>query len=238
MARLVLAHGFTQTGASFAPLVDALGGDDDVVAPDLPGHGPRPAEPLDLGDAAARLGRAGGRATYLGYSLGGRVALHLALARPDLVDGLVLVGATAGLEGAGERAARRAADEDRARSLEAGGLDAFLDAWLAQPLFAGLAPAAAGLGDRRRNTVAGLAAALRRLGLGTQEPLWDQLARLSMPVLAMAGEHDHRYRALAARLAAAVGPNATTATIAGTGHACHLEDPAAVAAALTQWRTA
>lgn len=222
MARLVLAHGFTQTGRSFEPILPALALDHDVVTPDLPGHGRHPAPPTDLWGAAEELGRAGGRATYLGYSMGGRVALHLALARPELVDRLVLVSTTAGIDDEAARAARRTDDEHLAASLERDGLEAFLARWLAQPLFAGLPADAAGLEARRDNTVAGLAAALRRLGTGTQAPLWDRLAALAMPVLVVAGERDTRFCEHARRLVAAIGPSADLAIVPGAGHACHL----------------
>jgi 2-succinyl-6-hydroxy-2,4-cyclohexadiene-1-carboxylate synthase len=235
MARLVLLHGFTQTGRSFDPLVPALAAAfDEVSAPDLPGHGPAPVAPTGLEAAADHAAAAGGRATYLGYSLGGRVALHLALARPELVERLVLVSTTAGLDDPAERAARRAADDALARSLEAEGLDAFLDRWMAQPLFAGLPAGAAGVDARRENTAAGLAGALRSLGLGAQAALWERLAELAMPVLVMAGEHDDRYRRLASRLVAAIGPNATLRIVPGAGHACHLERPAAFLNALSR----
>jgi len=230
----VLVHGFTQTGRSFAPLLDGLA-DYDVVTPDLPGHGPSPEAPTDLGGAAERLGEIGGRAAYLGYSMGGRVALHLALARPDLVERLVLVGVTAGIEEDAERAARRAADEETAAGLERDGVEAFLARWLAQPLFATLSPQAAGLDARRENTAAGLAAALRRLGTGVQEPLWNRLLGLRPPTLVMAGENDDKYCELALRVGAWIGSGASLAMVPQTGHACHLEAPDTFLALLLPW---
>ncbi|MEO6121449.1 MAG: alpha/beta fold hydrolase [Acidimicrobiales bacterium] len=238
MARLVLVHGFTQTGRSFGPLLSTLGAGHQVSTPDLPGHGRRPEPATDLLAAADQLGRAGGPATDVGYSLGGRVALHLALARPDLVERLVLVSTTAGIDREADRAARRTADDALADWLELQGVERFLERWLAQPLFAGLAPDAAGLEARRENTAAGLAAALRRLGAGTQEPLWDRLVALDMPVLVVAGRRDTHYCELARRLVAAIGPNATLAVIPDAGHACHLEHPATFAALISQSTTA
>ena len=123
------------------------------------------------------LGASCGPATYVGYSMGGRLCLHLALARPETVERLVLVSATAGIEDDDERATRRAADDALATSLERDGVDAFLDGWLAQPMFATLADP--GLDDRRRNVAAGLASSLRLAGTGTQQPLWDRLASLT-----------------------------------------------------------
>ena len=230
--RLVLVHGFTQTGRSWDALAASLAGDHEVVAVDAPGHGGSADARADLVAGAGLLAAAGGRATYVGYSMGGRLCLHLAVARPDLVERLVLVSATAGIDGAEDRAARRASDEELAATLERDGLDAFLDRWLAQPLFATLADA--GLDDRRRNTVAGLASSLRLAGTGTQEPLWDRLPSLPMPVLLVAGARDAKFVAAAERMAALV-PDATLAIVDGAGHTVHLERPAAFEDVLRRW---
>ena len=225
MARLTLVHGFTQTGRSWAPVVPALSEHFEVVTPDLPGHGRRAGQPAGMDEAARIVGEEGGRGAYVGYSMGGRVALHLALARPDLVERLVLVSTSAGIEDEEEREERRRADEERAAGLEARGLDAFLDEWLAQPLFAGLPPEAAGLEARRENTAEGLAAALRRLGPGSHQPLWRRLFELRMPVLVVAGERDEAYCLLAVQLGGWMGEVASLAMVPDAGHACHLERP-------------
>jgi pimeloyl-ACP methyl ester carboxylesterase len=92
-------------------------------------------------------------------------------------------------------------------------------------LFAHLGPEAAARHTRLENTAEGLAASLRLAGTGAQVPLWDRLAELAMPVLLVAGEHDAKFRALAERMAAAIGTNATVALVTGAGHAAHLEQP-------------
>jgi 2-succinyl-6-hydroxy-2,4-cyclohexadiene-1-carboxylate synthase len=164
--------------------------------------------------------------------MGGRLALHLALDRPDEVDALVLLGATAGIEDEEERAARRRSDEVWAEVLERDGLDPFLGRWLAQPLFADLPEDAADVDDRRRNTVDGLASSLRLAGTGSQAPRWAELPRLRMPVLVLAGEHDERFAALGRRMAGQIGRNATFGTVPGAGHAAHRERPDAFLAVL------
>jgi len=229
MSRLALLHGFTQTGRSWAPLLPALeervGAHLDVLTPDLPGHGTRPGVRADLWEAARVVGDECGTAAYVGYSMGGRVALHIGLGRPDLVERLVLVSATGGIEDAGERAVRRRDDEVLARSLEDDGVDAFLERWLATPMFADLSPEAAGLIARRENTAAGLAAALRLMGTGTQEPLLRRLDELTMPVLVVAGERDDTFAEQALHLGGWIGPTAQLALVPDAGHACHLENP-------------
>jgi len=235
-SRVVLLHGFTQTAGSWRPVTGALADDHEVVAVDLPGHGRSGDERAGLWETAALVAETGGPATYIGYSYGGRVALHLALANPAVVERLVLVSTTAGIDDPTERDARRAADEALAERLEQIGVDAFLDEWLAQPLFADLPAEAAGLEDRRTNTVDGLAASLRSSGTGAMDPpLWDRLADLEMPVLVMAGEADVRFRRLGAELVRSIGDNAELVVVAEAGHAVPFERPDRFADAVRRW---
>ena len=233
--RLALVHGFTQTRRSWGPVADDLARDHELVLVDAPGHGRSAELHADRATAGRLVADVAGPAVYVGYSMGGRIVLHTALERPDLVRGLVLIGATAGLESADERAARVADDEARARRVEAIGVAAFLDEWLALPLFAGLSPAAAGRDARLENTAAGLASSLRLAGTGTQEPSWHRLGEISAPTLVVAGADDTKFVALGQRLAAGIGANATFATVAGAGHTAHLEQPAAFLAVLRPW---
>jgi 2-succinyl-6-hydroxy-2,4-cyclohexadiene-1-carboxylate synthase len=238
--RVVLVHGFTQTGRSWAPVAESLHRrrpDLEIVTPDLPGHGGRgghDGEPIDLWDTAAVVGTDGGSATYVGYSLGGRVVLHLALARPDLVTSMVLVGATPGIEDDGERAQRRAADDALADHLELIGVEAFLDEWLSQPIFATLPLERADRAGRSGHTAAGLATSLRTCGTGTQTPLWDRLAEITAPTLVVAGTLDDKFTTIGRRMAAAI-PDATFAGIGGAGHSVPLEQPDSLADAIAAW---
>jgi 2-succinyl-6-hydroxy-2,4-cyclohexadiene-1-carboxylate synthase len=205
---LVLVHGFTQTPATWEGILD--------------GHAVEVRPDGDLWATARRIGEEGGTGTYVGYSMGGRLCLHLALADPGRVERLVLLGATAGIEDEGERAARRAADERTADDIERDGGDAFLERWLAHPMFGHLSEP----GPRQRDADV-LAACLRRLGTGTQEPLWDRLPELSMPVLVVAGELDAKFTEIGRRMAEAIGDNAAFAVVPDAGHAAHLEQPEA-----------
>jgi 2-succinyl-6-hydroxy-2,4-cyclohexadiene-1-carboxylate synthase len=184
---------------------------------------------VGFGEAAAMVGEAGGVGAYVGYSLGGRLCLRLALDRPDLVRALVLIGASPGIADPAGRAERRAADEELAGRIERDGVAAFLDRWLAGPLFATLPAEAAGRDDRLANRPEGLAYALRRLGTGAQAPLWDRLPGLRPPTLLVAGALDAKFAATAGQMAAAA-PAARVALVPGTGHAVHLERPAELAA--------
>jgi 2-succinyl-6-hydroxy-2,4-cyclohexadiene-1-carboxylate synthase len=235
----VLVHGFTQTSASWTPVLDLVGPVGRQTTVDLPGHGWSGALRADLWQTAGLLADVahGSPATFVGYSLGGRCCLHLALARPAVVERLVLVGATAGIEDGEERAARIARDEALAERIEQIGVEAFLDEWLAQPLFAGLTADTAGREERLVNTPEGLAASLRLCGAGTQEPLWDRLPDIACPVLLVAGEQDERFVAHAERMAQLL-PDAAVAIIPGAGHAAHLEAPMAFVTAWRAWTQA
>ena len=224
--RLVLVPGFTQTAAAWDPVRAELGSDVDSVAVDVPTG-------LGFAETAVVLGERGGPAIYAGYSMGGRLCLRLALDRPDLVRGLVLISGSPGIADDAERAARRDADEQLAREIERDGADEFLDRWLRQPLFASLPADAAGLDERRaRNTVAALTHALRALGQGVQEPLWDRLGDLEPPFLPVAGSLDEKYVDIAFEMARAVGGDVRPILLGGAGHAAHLEQPGAVASVL------
>jgi 2-succinyl-6-hydroxy-2,4-cyclohexadiene-1-carboxylate synthase len=236
--RVVLVHGFTQTQAAWEPVAARLRARWRLVRVDLPGHGGSAGVRVGFEEAAAQLGECGGRAAYVGYSLGGRLCLRLALDRPELLRALVLLGASPGIADPAARAERRAADEALAAGIERDGVAAFLDRWLAGPLFATLPRARAGLEDRLANTPEGLAAALRLLGAGVQAPLWDRLAELRCPTLLVAGALDDRFAALAAEMAAAIGPAAHLELVPGAGHAAHLERPTEVAALLDGFLTA
>jgi 2-succinyl-6-hydroxy-2,4-cyclohexadiene-1-carboxylate synthase len=230
-AELVLLHGFTQTGRSWQPVLHALAARYRAVAPDLPGHGAfaarRPAS-FAACDAYLRA-LAAAPITLAGYSMGGRVALHAALALGDRVARLVLIGASPGIADPAERAARAAADARLAERIEAIGLEAFVREWSEQPLFAGMPRGIAEVAhaDRMRNTAAGLAAALRGLGTGIMPSLWDRLGKPAMPVELVVGERDEKFRAIAELMAAAL-PDARTHVVPGAGHAVQLEAPDAI----------
>jgi 2-succinyl-6-hydroxy-2,4-cyclohexadiene-1-carboxylate synthase len=235
---VVLVHGFTQTLGSWGVVGERLAERFEVVRVDLPGHGGSGGVSAGFEEAAGLVGEAGGVGAYVGYSLGGRLCLRLALDRPDLVRALVLIGGSPGIADPGRRAERREADEALARRIERDGVASFLDAWLAGPLFATLPAEAAGREERLANTPEGLASALRRLGSGAQEPLWDRLGQLRPPALLVAGELDPKFAGIAREMAAAIGPAAQVALVPGAGHAVHLERPDETATLVEEFLTA
>jgi 2-succinyl-6-hydroxy-2,4-cyclohexadiene-1-carboxylate synthase len=227
--RLRLVHGFSQTARSWEPVEKLLPVDWDVQALEVP-------DGLDFEATADALGHRGSNGTWIGYSMGARLCLRLALDRPEVVERLVLVSGTAGIEDDAQRRSRRESDEQLARDAERDGVDQFLDRWLDQRLFETLPRDAAQLDVRRRAyTVGRLTHQLRILGQGEQTPLWDRLGSLAMPVLVLCGQWDRTYSEIGARMAEAIGANADVVVVAKAGHALNLERPDEVAHELSTW---
>jgi 2-succinyl-6-hydroxy-2,4-cyclohexadiene-1-carboxylate synthase len=232
MPQVVLLHGFTHTGASWQPVVAALGEHDRPLTPDIRGHGAASEiRPVDLPGVLDDLDDAAPASFGLaGYSMGGRLGLHLALAHPQRVRHLLLIGASPGLADPSEREARRLADDELAAEIERAPIEEFAARWALTPVLAGLPDDVARRvhRDRLRNTPAGLAAALRGLGTGALPSVWDRLEELPMPVTLAVGERDQKFAGIAREMASAI-PEAEVVVIPGAGHAVHLEEPDAVA---------
>ncbi len=225
---LTLVHGFAQNSGCLGPLADALAADHPTTLVDAPGHGrSKDHSTVDLTRGAALLSATMPTGALIGYSMGGRLALRTALDHPDKVTSLVLIGATPGIDDAGERETRRLSDHRLAERLEAVGLERFLDEWLALPMFAGLAPWARFDEQRRVNDARALADSLRHAGTGSMTPLWDRLGEIDVPVLCITGSRDGRYCETARRMVALIGPHAEHRVIADAGHSAHLEAPQA-----------
>ena len=234
---LLLLHGFLGRGADWDAIRAHVPSRWAADAPDLPGHGTA----VGLGDdaysmdgAAARLlARLDGPADVVGYSMGGRLALHLAVTRPDAVRRLVLVSASPGLRTEAERAARRAVDAARAADLAADPAG-FLDRWYRMPLF--------DLPDalRQRLTADRLAhvdpaeagRSLAGMGTGAQPSHWGALRSLTMPTWAVVGERDAKFVGLARAMAEA--GTVQEVVLPDVAHGLLAERPEALAAALRQ----
>ena len=234
-ATVVLLHGFAGTGRAWDPVIERLDRERYTpLAPDLRGHGSaRDARPIDFGAVVGDvLAAAPPRFALCGYSMGGRVALHVALTAPERVERLILVATTAGIADERERAARRAADEELARFAETATIEQFAERWAGQPLFADTPPGAqrVWLEDLMRNDPPALAEVLRGLGTGAMAPLWDRLPELTMPTVVLAGERDAKFVAIARdRLVPAI-PRAALVLVPDAGHGLPREAPDAIAA--------
>jgi 2-succinyl-6-hydroxy-2,4-cyclohexadiene-1-carboxylate synthase len=232
---VVLLHGFTHTGASWAPLIRALGERYNPIAPDLRGHGSASErEPVSIEgviEDVLRMVDGDEAFTLAGYSMGGRIALHMALALRGRVQRLVLIGASPGIADKLEREVRLESDERLAEWIASGvNIEQVARRWEQTGVLAGQPPAVRERShrDRLRNTPSGLARALRGFGTGVLPSAWDRLGELRMPVVLIAGEDDEKYCAVAARMAPLIA-NAHTVIVPGAGHAVHLEAPDRVA---------
>jgi len=231
------------SGADWAGAISALDERFYCVVPDLPGHGASlglPPEAYTIEGAARMLLHLldeldAERPVVVGYSMGGRLALYLALRHPERCSRLFLESASPGIKDPVEREVRRRADEERAARLGSGDLAGFLEDWYRQPLFASLARHEGLLREtieaRLRNDPGELARSLRGMGTGNGPSLWGELGALRAPALAVAGELDEKYVGVAARMAS-LGPRVRTAVVAGAGHNVHLEAPGAYLALL------
>jgi 2-succinyl-6-hydroxy-2,4-cyclohexadiene-1-carboxylate synthase len=203
---LVLLHGFGGTRHAWDRVAARLEPERYTpLALDLPGHGDAADQaPVTFASCVASvLARSPERFALCGYSLGGRVALHLALQAPERVSRLMLVASTAGIEDDTERERRRATDRQLADELERIPFEGFVERWGRQPLFAGDPPDVVALAreDQRRNEPRALARVMRGIGTGEMAPLWDRMGELSMPVTVIVGARDAKFRALGERMA-------------------------------------
>jgi len=230
---IVLLHGFTQAGGIWVPVMETTTTRAPIDAPDLPGHASASHIVSDFTTTAQRLAGEFPNAAYVGYSMGGRVALHVALDHPGSVSHLVLCSTTAGIEDDDERAARRTSDDSLARRIRSIGVDAFVDEWTAQPMFASLRRSTTDEEIRKANSAEGLATSLETMGTGQQVSLWPRLHELSMPVLVVTGTKDAKFTAIGKRMKQMIGDNATHVEVTDAGHSVPFERPAEFGALLS-----
>lgn len=235
---LLLLHGFTGSVRAWDEVRPALASRASVIAVDLIGHG-RTASPPDAArytlawsanDLVSLIDGLGlDEVDVLGYSMGGRMALHFAVYHPQRVRTLILESASPGIEDPLERQKRLDADEVLAQGILDRGLEAFVSDWERQPLLA-LAPhVSAEIRARQhalrlQNNPLGLANSLRGMGAGRQMPLWSRLEHLSLPVHLIVGERDARYREIATRMQSKL-PRASLTVVLDAGHTVHVDDP-------------
>lgn len=245
---LLLLHGFTGTARSWEPHLERWAASHRVIAPDLLGHGhsDAPVDPSryalerqasDLAGLLALLEVTS--ADVVGYSMGARLALALALEHSHLVQQLVLESPSAGIADPAARAERRMADEQLAVDIERDGVEAFVDQWERLPLFASHAALPVATRERLRaervsHDPVGLASSLRGAGQGAMAPLHDRLPEITRPTLVVAGALDEigtgRARVVAESLS-----NARLEVIVDAGHTPHLERPDVFAASVDEF---
>lgn len=243
---LLLIHGFTGSIAAWGEeILDGLALAHQVVAVDLIGHGASDISPdserYRVGEVLQDLCQVLDALTletarWLGYSMGGRIALAGAVQKPARVSSLILESASPGLASENERRARRRADEALAEGILRGGLEAFVDHWMGLPLFAtqGKLPPQIRTATREfrmKNSPEALAACLRGNGTGAQPSFWEDLEGIRVPALLLAGEEDRKFTDISGRMAEKMS-GSELRVIPKAGHSIHLENPFAFLAAV------
>ncbi len=235
---LLLLHGFSGGARVWDDWAETLSSRYFLVMPDLPGHGQSfiSEDRADMAlhvtarDLVALLASLDVyQAGILGYSMGGRLALHFPLYAPSLVQFLILESTSAGLESWYDRQNRRDSDEILASNIVARGTEWFSEYWSHIPLFVSQltrAPQAAARQDaiRRSNGARGLAQSLRAAGTGQQASLWSVVNCYAVPSLILAGAEDPKFLKLAHRLHQLL-VHSDLQVIENAGHAAHLENP-------------
>jgi 2-succinyl-6-hydroxy-2,4-cyclohexadiene-1-carboxylate synthase len=236
----LVLHGFTEDDTAWAETCPLPGADYAL----LPGHGWRPCRQPGIRELATDLaaGLPLGGGDLVGYSMGGRIALRMALDHPERVRRLVLVSSGPGWRAGDERTRRTRLDEALAQILEEDGLGPFVAWWESNPVLKPARPFSADMTARLRarrlsHDPCGLAQALRAYGSGTMEGLWDRLGDIRVPTLLIAGEADARYRGVMGEMAQRM-PAATLRVIPAAGHAIHREQPGPLGEAIRGWLAA
>ena len=221
----VLLHGFTQTSRSWVRYIDLLQPEQSIIRFDAPGHANSTSVSADLPTTATMVAEQGAKADYIGYSMGARLALHIALLHPDSVRRLVLISGSPGLRTPAEQIERQQSDEHLAQEIIQVGVSQFVSKWLSNPMFANLVSTEGDIKDRLRNSVDGLVSSLTMSGTGSQQSLWDRLSELSMPVLLIVGENDQKFRQINSEMKNLISSQTELVIIQNAGHAVHLEQP-------------
>ena len=231
--RLSFIHGFTQTSQSWVHPASGLKHGTKMFI-DAPDHGESQGTSLNLVEAGNAVAEIAAGSTLIGYSMGARIALHAVLQHPDAFDGAVFVSGTAGIADEHDRLNRKLEDEARARLIEEQGNESFIRDWVRQPLFAHSVVTENDIADRLRNSASSLASSLRLCGTGNQQPLWDQLRTIHIPVLLVAGELDDKFVELATQMHKLI-PTSRIAIVPNTGHPVHTEAPEKFCEVVSDW---
>ena len=232
------------TGEDWLPIAEVLSQDFYCLLPDLPGHGNTPldaAPGYESWSAALQkmlLSHDIEQTTLVGYSLGGRLALHFSLTYPEIVTRLVLESANPGIGDPNERQKRIEWDETLSERILHEGLGAFLNTWYDLPLFESLnhhpGLKAKLRRERIRQSPQDVAAVLGALSPGRQPDLWPHLSRVQVPTLLIAGRLDQKYMGLLGEMNRVI-PNSHFVLLDGCGHNVHLEDPDRYMEELQDW---
>jgi len=238
LSKCILLHGFSGSSQNWQPLLPSLTSHFQVLTLDILGHG-RSSSPPDINryqmanianDIIALLDQQTNQPVHLlGYSMGGRLALCLAVHYPQRFKSLILESASPGLKTEAEREERRQRDNALADRIERDGIESFVDFWESLSLWASQEQLSSDTRirlhqQRLQNNSTGLANSLRGMGTGVQPSLWEKMTNLTLPTLLMTGELDKKFVGIAQEMALLL-PQTSHITIHNAGHTIHLEKP-------------
>ena len=232
--RILFLHGFMGSLQDWDSIINRLQNNYYCLAIDLPGHGRtrNPETRYSFAEAGASLIDLLKDINFspfsiLGYSLGGRLALYIALRYPGLVSKVILESASPGLKSSRQRTIRKLQDETLAIKLVNSDFNQFLQEWYDQPLFNSLRQHRDFkklLKERKMSNPEELAVSLTALSTGKQPSLWDLLSENKIAILLLAGELDLKFRGIARQMSRQC-PTCKTKIIKNAGHNIHFEDP-------------
>lgn len=233
---LLLLHGFTGDSSTWTPFFPVWGKHSRLIIPDIVGHG-KTESPEDINryrmeataeDLILLLDHLGiEQVDLLGYSMGGRLALALALLYPERIRKLILESASPGLKTSEERMLRRMKDGELANFIKDKGIKSFVDYWEAIPLFSTMSslphPKQVSIREQRlSNDTKGLANSLLGMGTGSQPSWWEKLNLLNCEVLLLTGDKDEKFCKIAEKMLKDM-KKASWIVINDCGHAIHVE---------------
>ncbi|CAO2820404.1 unnamed protein product [Amaranthus hypochondriacus] len=256
---LLFLHGFLGTSEDWIPIMKAVSGSAKCFAVDLPGHGKSRIQSgdsvnltgglsLSIEVVAAILNQlidklCTRKITLVGYSMGARIALYMALRFPGKIDGAVVISGSPGLKDETDRRIRAAKDDSRARTLTSFGLASFLGNWYRGDLWRSFREHQCFkkmvTSRLEHDDIHGLAKALSDLSIGRQPSLWDDLEHCSIPLMFIVGEKDLKFKNISHEISRKLGPtsNYEAVEVPNSGHAVHLENPLAVVRFVRQFLT-
>ncbi len=234
---LILLHGFMGSGAIFDNLIDKLRSFCNPITVDLLGHGKtssasspkRFQAKKQVDDLALIIQKVAKNSPYLyGYSMGGRLALQFALAKPSRLKGLILESANPGLNSREELLQRKKLDKKRTSAIE-NNFSTFLEEWKNLPLFK------TGTTDedrlkhyyviQRKQNPKQMAYSIRGFGTGAMPAV--QFDEIEIPALLLAGEKDEKYVDIATEIHQQ-NSKSVLKIIPKAGHRVHVDNPAAL----------
>lgn len=266
---VVCLHGFLGTSQDWLPVMKALSPTARCISIDLPGHGESQVQwhmekgseqklNISVESVADMLMQlicdiTSGGVILVGYSMGARIALYMALKYKEKINGAVIISGSPGLRNKATRRIRSAHDEARAHFLLAHGLQCFLDIWYEGRLWKSLRdhPHFNEIVSNRakHNNIQALAKVLSDLSIGKQRSLWDDLKHCQKPLLFIVGEKDTKFKGIAKEMCGAIrtcseGKDyiqreelSEMVVVPDCGHAVHLENPLPLIDALRKFIT-